>query len=76
MKYKKYEDVVKGNFDLQELGSYLEIDLIDPNQLTRISNKHYLPQIDENTKITTSEINILKNIVNPLAEKLGYYPEN
>ncbi|MBS9384826.1 MAG: sulfotransferase [Dolichospermum sp. BR01] len=74
--FLKYEDVVKGNFDLQELGSYLEIDLIDPNQLTRISNKHYLPQIDENTKITTSEINILKNIVNPLAEKLGYYPEN
>jgi hypothetical protein len=75
-KLLKYEDVVKSNFDLQELASYLEIDLIDPNQLKRIANKNDSPQIDENTKITTSEINILKNIVNPLAKKLGYYPEN
>lgn len=74
-KLLKYEDVVQGNFDLKELASYLEINLIDPNQLKRIANKNDLPKIDETTKITSKEIDILKNVVNPLAENLGYYPE-
>ncbi len=75
-KLLKYEDVVKGNFELKELASYLEIDLKAPNQLIKIANKDDLPKIDQLTKITLDEINILKNIVNPLAEQLGYYPED
>jgi hypothetical protein len=74
-KLLKYEDLVKDNFDLKELEFYLEVDLINPNQLARIANKDDLPKIDESTKITLDEINIIKNIVNPLAEQLGYYHE-
>jgi hypothetical protein len=45
-------------------------------ELKKIANKDNLPKIDQLTKITLDEINILKNIVNPLAEQLGYYPED
>lgn len=74
-KLVKYEDVVQGKIDLKALESYVEIDLIEPNKLKKVSTKDYLPNISQTNKITEDEINILKNIVNPLAVKLGYYPE-
>ncbi|MEM9155385.1 MAG: sulfotransferase [Cyanobacteria bacterium P01_F01_bin.33] len=64
----KYEDLCSGQFPIEKLEEYLDINISKKVLIAKIG------QTENKEGMTRSELLVLQKALNPLAEKLGYQP--